>query len=219
MTSALRLTDAALAAVPLAPDAETAREMARRELQKRVYQEQEPGLLERFSRWFQEVWTDAQNSTSDVLPGGWGLVALLLAALAVVILVVVLRTGGLSRTGRSSGALFGGAVLSAAEHRDRAEQFAAQQQWAEAVRERMRALARALEERGLIDGRPGRTADEIARDAGAVLPELQAQLQTAARRFDDIWYGSRPATSEAYDAVRAADDAAARARPVAVPVS
>lgn len=198
---------------PLTPDPPAARELARRELSKGIYQEQQPGLLERFQRWVGELLDEASAVGGTLVPGGWIAVLLLLVLAAALVALVVYRTGGFTRTARAPGALFTGDMLTAARHRALAEEHATAGRWAEAVRERMRALARGLEERGLLDGRPGRTADEIAVDAGAVLPALSEDLRRAARRFDDIWYGGRTATREAYDAVRAVDDEAVRSRP------
>ena len=102
---------------------------------------------------------------------------------------------------------------SAADFRADAERFAASGAWAEAVRSRLRAVVRELEERGLVDARPGRTADEIALDAGMRLPSVAADLRAAARLFDDVWYGGRTADSASYDPLVAVDEAVAVATP------
>ena len=83
--------------------------------------------------------------------------------------------------------------LDAAEHRRRADGFAGEGRFAEAVRERMRAIVRELETRGVLEPRPGRTADEVAREAGALVPAVAPDLRTAATVFDEVWYGGRPA--------------------------
>lgn len=70
--------------------------------------------------------------------------------------------------------------------------------WNQAVQERMRALVRSLEERTLLDPRPGRTADEAAAAAGHALPTYDARLRAAARVFDDVTYGGRSADRAAY---------------------
>jgi hypothetical protein len=74
-------------------------------------------------------------------------------------------------------------------------------------------VVRHVEERGLVDVRPGRTADEIARDAGRALPAVAGDLRAAARVFDDVWYGGRTADASSYDRLVAVDDAVAAARP------
>ena len=79
-----------------------------------------------------------------------------------------------------------GCVLAAADA------HAARGEWADAVRERLRAVVRSLEERAVLDERPGRTADEAAAEAGTALPTCADDLRRSARLFDDIW-GARNA--------------------------
>ena len=93
----------------------------------------------------------------------------------------------------SAAALFDDRPRSAAEHRAAAEAHAAQGHWNQAVQERMRAVVRSLEERALLDPRPGRTADEAAAEAGRTLPAHTDRLRAAARDFDDVTYGGRTA--------------------------
>ncbi|MGF1432555.1 DUF4129 domain-containing protein, partial [Kitasatospora sp. LaBMicrA B282] len=91
--------------------------------------------------------------------------------------------------------------------------------FAAAVREQMRALVRDLEERTLLDPRPGRTADEAAVEAGRRLPQHAAALRTAARLFDDIAFGERTADRAAYQQLADLDAALRRTHPaLAVPV-
>jgi hypothetical protein len=102
--------------------------------------------------------------------------------------------------------LFGGQELSAAEHRATAEQYAAVGNWAAAIRHRLRAVARQLEENAVLDAVPGRTATELARDAGSVVPNLAAELVQAADTFNDVTYGDRPGTEPAYRMIADLDD-------------
>jgi hypothetical protein len=69
----------------------------------------------------------------------------------------------------------------------------------------MRAIVRSLEERALLDTRPGRTADEAAAEAGRTLPAHSDRLRAAARDFDDVTYGGRTATEQAYHRFAALD--------------
>ncbi len=78
-------------------------------------------------------------------------------------------------------------------------------QWAEAIRERLRAIARELEQRGVLDPRPGRTAAELSREAGAQLPALAEDLRNAASIFDRVWYGGRTATAADEELLRRLD--------------
>jgi hypothetical protein len=103
-------------------------------------------------------------------------------------------------------ALFGEHELSAAEHRATAEQYAAAGNWSAAIRHRLRAVARQLEESAVLDAVPGRTATELARDAGRVIPQLTAELTRAAEAFNDVTYGERPGTESAYRMIADLDD-------------
>ncbi len=109
--------------------------------------------------------------------------------------------------------LFDDRPRSAAEHRAAAEAHAAQGHWNQAVQERMRAVVRALEERALLDPRPGRTADEAAAEAGRALPTHTDRLHAAARDFDDVTYGGRSATQDTYRRITALDGDLERTRP------
>jgi hypothetical protein len=63
----------------------------------------------------------------------------------------------------------------------------------------------------VLDPRPGRTADEVAREAGAIVPTVAGDLLAAAGVFDEIWYGGRPATPQSDALMRQADDRIRRA--------
>jgi hypothetical protein len=76
----------------------------------------------------------------------------------------------------------------------------------------MRAVARELEERNVLAARPGRTADELAREAGAAIAAAATALRAAARSFDTVVYGRRDATADHYAQVRAADHAVTGSR-------
>lgn len=211
---------AALARLPLAPgdpvDRSAAREAARRELSKAIYHRDDPPLqvrlLRAVLRWLNRVY-DAAAAAS---PGG-GLGLLALVALVVIAVVVIrLRVGPLRATARLRPPLASDRPRTAAEHRAAADRFAAEQRWAEAVRERLRAVARDLETRGVLEPRAGRTAAEVAAEAGAALPDLAPELRAAAQLFDEIWYGGRAATADSDQRLRDLDDAVRRR---AVPVA
>jgi hypothetical protein len=121
--------------------------------------------------------------------------------------------GPMGRREATVPALFTGHVRTAAEHRAAADAHSAAGRWADAVRERLRAVIRSLEERGVLDERPGRTADEAATDAGAVLPSSAAELRRAARHFDEVWYGGRTAGPESDALLRGLDERVRAARP------
>ncbi|MEE1928057.1 DUF4129 domain-containing protein [Streptomyces sp. TRM 70351] len=199
--------------VPVTIDRDTAREAAERELSEPVYRADEPGLVERAVNWFLDRVAVLLDSAVDVTPGGWtGLAAILLVAVALLV-ALRLRLGPLRRAPRPGAALFHDAPRSAADHRAAAERHATAREWTEAVQERMRAIVRALEERALLDPRPGRTADEAAREAGEALPGHAAALRAAARTFDEVTYAGHPGTEPAHARLRDLDTALEQARP------
>ncbi|WP_030418516.1 DUF4129 domain-containing protein [Streptomyces sp. NRRL F-5065] len=198
---------------PVTLPRDPAREAARRELAKRMYHENEPSWAQRaltaFWEWLDGLFTAASGAT----PGGTvGLVVVIVAVL-VVLGALWWRLGTPRGRPVSASALFDERPRSAADHRSAAEAHAAQGHWSQAVQERMRALVRALEERALLDVRPGRTADEAATEAGRALPGHGDRLRAAARDFDDVTYGGRPGSEEAYRQLAALDRDIARTRP------
>lgn len=139
-------------------------------------------------------------------PGGWWAVVALSALAAAVILVVLGGVGPLSRGRRQRTSLTAGAgALTAAEHRQRASRLAEAGDYSGAILESVRGIVVQLEERGVLTPRAGRTADEIAAEAGQALPGDARALQDAARLFDDVCYGERPGTADGYALVRALD--------------
>ncbi|MEW1722651.1 DUF4129 domain-containing protein [Streptomyces sp. NPDC093109] len=175
-----------------------AREAAERELSKPMYHENDPNLLVQAMNAFWDWVGDLLNSVDGAAPGG------LLGAVVIILIVVALlaalwwRLGTPRRTAGGPEHLFDEGPRSAAEHRATAERHAAADRWTEAVQERMRAIVRSLEERALLDPRPGRTADEAADEAARALPDHTARLRTAAREFDDVTYGGRTADRRTY---------------------
>ncbi|MFF5230384.1 DUF4129 domain-containing protein [Dactylosporangium sp. NPDC000521] len=79
-----------------------------------------------------------------------------------------------------------------------ADRLAAEGRYAEAVRERLRAIVRGLADKRAVEVLPGMTVTEVARAASAVVPAAEPALRGATGIFSDIWYGQIPAT-EAHD--------------------
>lgn len=200
-------------APPLTVPRDPAREAAERELSKRIYHENDPSWYQRALDAFWEWLGKLFGAASTATPGGT--LGLLVIAVAVLAVLGALwwRLGRPRRTPTAPAALFDDRPRSATEHRATAGTHAAAGRWNEAVQERMRAVVRSLEERALLDVRPGRTADEAASEAGRPLPAHADRLRAAARDFDDVTYGGRQARQDTYQRLAALDDDVQRARP------
>lgn len=192
--------------VPVEPDADEAREWLVNELAQPVYQAAQPTLFDRIA---QAVWDWINSLTFGGVQGppalGLLLVILVVAA-AIVIGVLVFGVPRLNRRSRAVGALFGDEdERTAAELRRGAEQAAAREDWATAIAELYRAIARDLTERGVLTTSPGTTATGFARRAGELDPGAQGDYLTAAGSFDDVRYLDRRGTREQYEQVVALD--------------
>jgi hypothetical protein len=196
--------------VPVDIGRDDAAAAARDELAKPVYAAHRPSLTQQVVDWVGHLLSRVLQAITSVAPGGIvGLVVIALV-LALVVAIVAFRVGPLRTTAAADRVVFAGAARSAAEHRADAERAAAAGDWDEAVRQRFRALVRALEERDVLDERPGRTADEAAADTARSMPASATELVWAARRFDDVAYGDQRASDADYRRLVALDNAAAR---------
>ena len=199
---------------PVTIPRDPAREAARRELSKRMYHENDPSWFQRalnaFWDWVDKLFSAASSAT----PGGALGLVVVIAAVLLVVGALWWRLGTPRRGPVSSAALFDDRPRSAADHRAAAEAHAAQGHWNQAVQERMRAIVRSLEERALLDVRPGRTADEAAAEAGRALPSHADRLRSAARDFDDVTYGGRTATEQSYHRIAELDRDLERTKPL-----
>lgn len=176
-------------------DRNAARDAAQHELAKPIYPR--PSPKEQFIDFVETLLRQLASKGAE-LPGGWFTISLLLITLAVATGAAIRIARRTMRTDRAGRPLFGPALLSAVEHRATAEHCAASGDWAGAIRHRLRAVARELEEDGVLDAAPGRTATEVARAAGAALPGLAADFVRAAETFNDVSYGELPATPDGY---------------------
>ncbi|TPG24011.1 DUF4129 domain-containing protein [Mycolicibacterium hodleri] len=177
-------------------DRDAAHDAAQRELNKPIYPR--GSLTDQLMRWLDDLVFKIISGGASV-PGGWLTIAVLLALVAVAVVVAVRVARRTMRTNRGrQSALFGSVEMSSAEHRAAAEQSAARGEWASAIRHRVRAVARHLEETAVLIPVPGRTATELARDAGRAIPGLAGEMRYAAVAFNDVTYGERPGDEPAY---------------------
>ncbi|MCK0118701.1 DUF4129 domain-containing protein [Isoptericola sp. S6320L] len=199
--------------VPVVPDRETAHGWLVEELARPEYA-QDPSVLMRLLTWLARIFDEI--GTVDVSP--WRL-AVIVAVVLVVVVAIALYVAGPARLRRhaatSSAVVHDDDTRTAAQMRAAADAAAAREDWPLAVIERFRAVVRGLEERVVLDERPGRTAREAAQTAGSRLPGLSTELHDAAGRFDGVCYGHLPAGPADDAALRALDDQVAAARPTA----
>ncbi|MCF6475008.1 DUF4129 domain-containing protein [Nonomuraea sp. MG754425] len=191
---------------------EAAREAAQ-ELLKPQYSVE--ALFDRIYRYVVQFLGDLVDATTGGGTAGGVIAAVVITLiLLTVIALVAWRLRKTSRENASApGGLFGERALTAVEHRQAAGRLAQEGRWSEALQERLRAIARDLEERALVDGMPGRTADELAAEAATALPAFAQELAVAARSFDDVTYGGVTGTREAYEMMADLDERLRQARP------
>jgi Domain of unknown function (DUF4129) len=185
-------------------DRDAARQAAQRELARAVYPKESP--TQRFNEWIHELLYRLVEKGSSI-PGGWFTLTVLLILLIVAVVIAIRVARRTMRTQRGTDyQLFDAGQLSAGQHRTAAESFAAEGNWTAAIRHRLRAVARGLEEAAMLNPAPGRTANELAHDAGACIPHLASELSRAATTFNDVTYGERPGTPAAYQIIVDLDD-------------
>jgi hypothetical protein len=203
-----------LAAVPVDPDRDTARDWAVQELSRREYQSAKPGLGERLLTWLWDLFNRIELAGGAPPVPALVLIAVVIAA---VVTYAVRRSGGLHGTARRKAApVLPDRSTTAADHRAAAQRHLDAQEWDHAVVEWFRAIARELEERALLIPQPGRTAVEVARDGGAARPDLASDLLAAAHYFDDVSYGHLSVGRPAVEALRDLDDRLRAGRAVAM---
>ncbi|WP_354640829.1 DUF4129 domain-containing protein [Kitasatospora camelliae] len=211
---AVLLADGTPVTVPRDP----ARDAARLELLDPAYHRHDPGPVEQAGNWLTDRLDELLNGLGGLTGSPTTGIALAVVLVALLVAALWWRLGAPRRAAGSADPLFSAdGPRTAAGHREAASGHAAAGEWTAAVREQMRALVRALEERALLDARPGRTADEAAGEAGRALPGHAAALAAAARLFDDIAFGERTADQAAYRQLLELDRALTATRPTLVP--
>jgi Domain of unknown function (DUF4129) len=187
---------------------------AARELLRPIYHRDDPTLYDRAKDWVGRLIARLLAETVGAVPGGPWTLLVIVAVVAAVIALAVWRRGAPALTySRVDPFLLTKDSRTAGEMRQAADRAVEAGDWTLAVQERFRAVVRGLEERTIIDERPGWTAQEAAAVAGGPLPELTGRLTTGARLFDSVTYGRRQADAAMHEQVLALDIAARAARP------
>lgn len=199
--------------LPVVPDRDTAREWLSSELQRPEYAERE-SLLQRLINWVLEWFQSIEWPATAMSGPQLGIVVAVIAAVVLLIAWLVAGPVQLGRNrARSAEVLDTDDARTAAQMRAAADAAASSGDWRTASVERFRAVVRSMEERVIIEPRPGRTAQEAAADAGLRLPAQAAGLHSGADLFDGVEYGDRIATAADDADLRALDAAVTAARP------
>lgn len=186
-----------------------AQRAARRELSKSIYHRHSESIPARIISWLGKQFDKLLGRAFSHAPGGSLGALALVVVIAIVIALAVWRIGPPRRAGATGSVLDTTArIESASDHRSRAEQAAGSGNYSMAVIESMRAVARELEERHILQARAGRTASELSREAGLVVPGAADALRRAADTFNSVAYGGGNADRAMYEVMVAADDAA-----------
>jgi hypothetical protein len=197
--AALNLSD-----IPVDLGRDQARRLAEQELADPAYRGLQPNLIERSIQWILGHIQALSEQIGQTAPGGWLGILGLLGLLAIALLLVRWRIGPITTSAplRITVSL----ATSAADYSARADQAAMRGDWGQAISDRMRAIVRAGQERGLIDPQPGWTADEVAARLGNALPNAELTLRRAALTFDEVRYGGRAATAQAHEVLAVASE-------------
>jgi len=199
----------------LAPEADEAREWAERELADPVYRVAEPTAFDRFARGVGEFFASLLSGEVPAAFGPWFAVVVLVILLALV--GVAFAVWGRPRSAARSRVaidLFGAdEARPASELRRAAEAAAHRAAWEEAIVLRVRALARGLAERTIVETGPGATVHRFAARAARAFPLEGPALDAAADAFDDVRYLRRPGTAQAYRDIAALEERIAAAVP------
>jgi len=145
------------------------------------------------------------SASASAVPGGW--FGLVVFGVLIAVLIVVTLTWARPRARRRirAGSVLGGQTQTAQDYRRSAARFAEAGDYSQAIIDGVRAIAAEMEERGILRARLGRTANEVAIEAGAELPALARELRAVMRLFDDVRYGDRSGTPGGYELVGQVD--------------
>lgn len=194
----------------LHPDPDPARSWVERELSRPEYQR---SLIDRFFSWLGDLWDGLTRSALGASPLSAGAAVF---ALVVLVVLVVLVAGRIRReplsTRHDDGVLVAEEV-SPDEHRSRAAAALDAGRYDEALVEAFRATASRAVRRGLVDGRPGLTAHELAAELAPSFPAHADQLSGSATLFDRVFYGGQPTGAADARSVLELDQALRGARP------
>lgn len=191
---------------PLQPSADEARRLLVEELVKGEYRNARPGFFDRLATAFWDWVTSLRFGSVSGTPALALIVLLVLVVAALVVLFVIYGVPRLNRRGSSEAPLFGDDdTRPARDLRASAERAAREGDFATAIVETYRALARSLSERGLVQTAPGTTAHAFAVRASRVFESHRPRILRAAEAFDGVRYLDRAGTQSDFELVRDLD--------------
>jgi len=201
---------------PIGRDA--AERLARDELSKAIYH-QPQSLPARVSHYIGQLLQRLFSAAASAAPGGWWTVVALAALVVVAVSVIAVRLGPLAKTARTTGRAWdpGPEAMTARQLRDASAASAADGDYSTAILQRVRAIVVSCAERGILTADAGRTADEVAAQAGERFPGQRGGLAAAAASFDQIRYGGGAGTRDGYERLCALDATLGTVAPVGAP--
>ena len=206
--------------VAVLPDPDEARDWAERELERAAYREAEPTLFDRVAQAIGQFFIDLFNP--QLGGAAWSPVwTAVIVALIVALIVGAFGTwgpprGDPRRRRPATAGVYAADERTADELRRAARAAADAGDWDGAIVLRFRAVARALDERGIIHAPPGMTAHAFVTAARDFFPAQAADLAAAGGVFDDVRYLRRPGTQGSSEAIAALDEAVRTSRPAKI---
>jgi hypothetical protein len=209
---------------PLNPSALSARTQLLHELAKAQYLTAKPTFIQSFlqglENWFESLFSGVHlNAPAGSGSSLIGIVIVVAVLAAVVVGFLIFGLPRLNRRSGISGSLFGADDDRGSDAlRQAAEQAAASGEFATAIEEGFRAIARGLAERVVFTTFPGTTAHTFAAETTQVFPNYGAELSRAANAFDAVRYLGARGTESDWLAIRDLEAGLRRARPLLEPV-
>lgn len=198
------------------PDPDEAQDLIDKELSDPRYQAPEPTWWDKLVAGVVDFFRDLLSSVTSDIAGPY--LAWIVAGVIVVLVITAFLIWGRPRLNVSSratpDALFGDDDgRSAAELRAAADRAAQSHDWNQAIVLRMRAVARGLDERGIVVLPPGATVQQFSREASRSFPPHATAIAGAARVFDNVRYVRMNGTASDDQQLRALDAALQNTRP------
>jgi hypothetical protein len=192
------------------PDPDQARSWLERELSRPEYR---AGLVERLLLRLRDLWDALTRSALDASPLSSAAAVVLLVVLVLLVALAVSRVRRDPRATVAGGSAAVDGDLSPEEHRVAARAALDAGDADLALVEAFRAVAARSVRRGLVEERPGLTAQELAGDLRGAVPDHADAVDRAAALFDLVFYGDQPASAGDAQGVLDLDETLDAARP------